>query len=251
MADQIQLRRDTAANWTTSNPVLADGEIGLERDTNKFKVGNGTENWVTRPYGGIVGPQGATGPQGLQGIQGPTGLTGATGPQGNTGPQGIQGIQGLTGLTGATGPQGLIGLTGATGPQGPQGIQGVPGEVTLAGTETLSNKTLNGVVLNDGYTEEIFVVTGTTPALSPANGSIQTWALTGNSTPTAGTWNSGQSITLMVNDGTAFTITWTALSITWINNAGAAPTLSLTGFTTIALWKVGSVIYGAFVGNGS
>lgn len=224
MADKIQLRRDTAANWTSSNPVLADGEIGLERDTDKFKVGNGVDNWATRPYGGIVGPQGI---------------------------QGIQGIQGATGPTGPAGPTGPTGATGATGPQGPQGIQGVPGEVTLAGIETLSNKTLNGVVLNDGYTEEIFTVTGTTPALSPTNGSVQTWTLTGNSTPTAGTWNNGQSITLMINDGTAFTITWTSLAVTWVNNAGAAPTLSLTGFTTIALWKVGTVIYGALVGNGS
>lgn len=224
MADKIQLRRDTAANWTSSNPILADGEIGLERDTDKFKVGNGVDNWATRPYGGVVGPQGI---------------------------QGIQGIQGDTGPTGPTGPAGPTGATGATGPQGPQGIQGVPGEVTLAGIETLSNKTLNGAVLNDGYTEEIFTVTGTTPALSPTNGSVQTWTLTGNSTPTAGTWAAGQSITLMVNDGTAFTITWTSLAVTWINNAGAAPTLSLTGFTTIALWKVGTVIYGALVGNGS
>ena len=118
-------------------------------------------------------------------------------------------------------------------------------------TPTINTPTVSGAVLNDGYTEEIFAVTGTTPALSPTNGSIQTWTLTGNSTPTAGTWADGQSITLMVNDGTAFTITWTSLAVTWVNNAGAAPTLSLTGFTTIALWEVGSVIYGALVGNGS
>lgn len=222
MADKIQLRRDTAANWTSSNPILADGEIGLERDTDKFKVGNGVDNWATRPYGGVVGPQGI---------------------------QGIQGIQGDTGPTGPTGPAGPTGATGATGPQGPQGIQGVPGEVTLAGIETLSNKTLNGAVLNDGYTEEVFAVTGTTPALSPTNGSIQTWTLTANSTPTAGTWAAGQSITLLVNDGTAFTITWTTLAVVWKTNAGVAPTLNTTGDTVIALWKVGTTIYGARVGD--
>jgi hypothetical protein len=109
--------------------------------------------------------------------------------------------------------------------------------------------TLSGVLLNDGYTEEVFAVSGTTPALSPANGSIQTWTLTGNSTPTAGTWNAGQSITLMVDDGTAYTITWSSLAVTWATNAGAAPTLNTSGYTTIALWKVGSTIYGARVGD--
>ena len=224
MADKIQLRRDTAANWTNSNPVLADGEIGLERDTDKFKVGNGVDAWGVRPYGGVVGPQGI---QGIQGVQG------------DTGPQGVQG------LTGPQGPQ------GATGPQGPQGIQGVPGEVSLAGSETLSNKTLLGAVLNDGYTEEVFTVSGTTPALSPINGSIQTWSLTAASAPTVGSWSSGQSITLMIDDGAAYAIDWTSMGISWVNNAKVAPTLATSGFTTIALWKVSTALYGAVVGNGA
>jgi hypothetical protein len=120
---------------------------------------------------------------------------------------------------------------------------------TLTGTQTLTNKTLNAAVLNDGYTEEVFAVTGTTPALSPTNGSIQTWTLSGNSTPTAGTWASGQSLTLMVDDGTARTITWTSLAVTWKTNGGTAPTLNTTGFTAIQLWKVDTVIYGARVGD--
>ena len=39
---KIQLRNDTAANWTTSNPILLKGEMGVEIDTGKFKIGNGT-----------------------------------------------------------------------------------------------------------------------------------------------------------------------------------------------------------------
>jgi hypothetical protein len=42
MASKIQLRRDTAANWTSVNPILASGEIGFITDTNKFKIGNGS-----------------------------------------------------------------------------------------------------------------------------------------------------------------------------------------------------------------
>jgi hypothetical protein len=126
---------------------------------------------------------------------------------------------------------------------------GATGDVTLTGTQTLTNKTLNAAVLNDGYTEEVFAVTGTTPALSPTNGSIQTWTLSGNSTPTAGTWANGQSLTLMIDDGSAFTITWTTLAVTWKTNGGTAPTLNTTGFTAIQLWKVDTVIYGARVGD--
>jgi hypothetical protein len=123
------------------------------------------------------------------------------------------------------------------------------GDVTQTGTQTLTNKTLSAAILNDGYTEEIFAVTGTTPALSPTNGSIQTWTLSGNSTPTAGTWANGQSMTLMIDDGTARTINWTSLAVTWKTNGGTAPTLNTTGFTVIQLWEVGNVIYGARVGD--
>lgn len=121
--------------------------------------------------------------------------------------------------------------------------------VTDSAAQTLSNKTLSGPTINDGYTEEVFAVSGTTPALSPTNGSIQTWTLTGNSTPTAGTWAAGQSLTLMVDDGTAYTITWSSVSVTWKTNGGTAPALNPTGFTAIQLWKVGSTIYGARVGD--
>lgn len=41
----LQVRRDTAANWTTADPVLADGEIGLETDTDRFKIGDGVAAW--------------------------------------------------------------------------------------------------------------------------------------------------------------------------------------------------------------
>lgn len=51
MATQIQLRRGTAAEWTSANPVLAEGELGLELDTGNFKIGNGVNNWSALDYG--------------------------------------------------------------------------------------------------------------------------------------------------------------------------------------------------------
>lgn len=47
---RIQLRHDTAANWTSANPVLLEGEVGLELDTLKQKVGDGSTAWNSLPY---------------------------------------------------------------------------------------------------------------------------------------------------------------------------------------------------------
>ena len=47
---QIKLRRDTAANWTSVNPVLGSGEPGFEIDTNRMKVGDGSTSWNNLDY---------------------------------------------------------------------------------------------------------------------------------------------------------------------------------------------------------
>jgi hypothetical protein len=47
---RFKLRTDTAANWTTSNPVLLLGEAGFESDTRKFKLGDGTTAWTSLLY---------------------------------------------------------------------------------------------------------------------------------------------------------------------------------------------------------
>lgn len=46
----IQLRRGTAAQWAAANPVLADGEVGLEKDTTEIKYGDGITPWNSLPY---------------------------------------------------------------------------------------------------------------------------------------------------------------------------------------------------------
>lgn len=50
MAIRIQLRRDISSNWTTNNPILLPGEIGVETDTLKFKIGNGSRWNATSSY---------------------------------------------------------------------------------------------------------------------------------------------------------------------------------------------------------
>ena len=50
MADIIQIRRDTATNWTSANPTLAQGELGAETDTSKIKIGDGSTAWTSLGY---------------------------------------------------------------------------------------------------------------------------------------------------------------------------------------------------------
>lgn len=83
---QLQVRRGTAAEWGASTNKLLSGELGYETDTNKLKVGNGTDFWTGLPYvnKGDIGPSGGpSGPSGASGLKGDTGNTGVTGPPGD------------------------------------------------------------------------------------------------------------------------------------------------------------------------
>lgn len=55
----IQLRRDTAANWTAANPVLRAGEAGFESDTRRLKIGDGATAWNALLY--VTGSGGGSG----------------------------------------------------------------------------------------------------------------------------------------------------------------------------------------------
>jgi len=124
---QLQFRRGMAAEWgaTGANPILAEGEMGIEIDTHRFKIGDGITAWNSLAYGGLQGLQGSTG------VQGPLGDTGATGPAGGptgaTGYTGSSGASGASGATGAVGPQGPVGATGSTGARGASGSTGPTG----------------------------------------------------------------------------------------------------------------------------
>jgi hypothetical protein len=113
-------------------------------------------------------------------------------------------------------------------------------------SEIAANISITGLTLLDGYTEEVFTITdGASVDLNPSNGSIQIWTLGANRSPTASSFASGRSMTLLVNDGSARTITWP--SVIWAG--GAAPTLATSGYTVIELWKVGTALYGVLVGK--
>lgn len=154
---RYKLRRGTLAQWLFKDPVLLDGEPGIEKGTGKWKVGDGKTKWSLLPYmsggGGEPGPQGPPGPQGIQGLDGPQGAQGiqgipgapgadgedgtdgAPGPQGIQGPPGPPGDDGAPGPQGIQGPPGVDGADGAQGIQGIQGIQGPPGEDGVDGAQ--------------------------------------------------------------------------------------------------------------------
>jgi hypothetical protein len=114
--------------------------------------------------------------------------------------------------------------------------------VGTSDTQTLSNKTITGTK------ETVYTITdGAGFEINPANGGIQSITLGASRTPAATNFTAGQSVTLMINDGSAYTITWTSVAVTWVG--GTAPTLATSGYTVIELWKVGSTIYGALVGT--
>jgi len=121
------------------------------------------------------------------------------------------------------------------------------GTVVEIGTNP-SSLTITGTILEDVYSWATTSGANTTD-LDPDNGSIHTVTLTGNITSLTDNLSSGEAITLMIDDGTAYSITWPTM--TWVNNSGSAPTLATSGYTVVALWKVSTTLYGALVGDGS
>jgi hypothetical protein len=67
MPVQIQFRRGTATQWSTANPTLASGELGLETDTLKIKIGNGSTAWNSLSYAAVGTVTGVTAGTGLSG----------------------------------------------------------------------------------------------------------------------------------------------------------------------------------------
>jgi hypothetical protein len=92
------------------------------------------------------------------------------------------------------------------------------------------------------YAETQYSLTGT--VIDPANGTMQYKILGANTTFTE-SLDDGQSVTLMINDGTARTATWP--TTTWVG--GAAPALPTTGYAVIELWQINGVLYGLHSGD--
>ncbi len=129
------------------------------------------------------------------------------------------------------------------------------GDVTTTGTQTLSNKTLVDPAITGTILEDVYTITdGAAFEIDPGNGSVQLITLGASRTPKATNFAAGESVMLMVDDGTAYTLTWTDATfggsgVVWKTDGGVAPTLNTSGYTAIVLWKVSTQVYGARVGD--
>ena len=123
-------------------------------------------------------------------------------------------------------------------------ISGITLEAGTSGVVTMKS----GLKLDHEVTETVTALSGTSDVLEPQEGTIRTHTLSGNTTYTE-SFSAGQSMTLMIDDGAGYTVTWPTM--TWVNNGGSAPTLATSGYTVIVLWKVSTTLYGALVGDGS
>lgn len=127
--------------------------------------------------------------------------------------------------------------------------------VTPTNAQTLTNKTLTDPAITGTILEDVYTITdGAAFEIDPGNGSVQLITLGASRTPKATNFAAGEAVTLMVDDGSAYTITWTdatfgGTGVVWKTDGGVAPTLNTTGYTAIVLWKVGTQVYGARVGD--
>lgn len=243
---QFQPRHDSSANWTTYNPILATGELGINLDIYEFKIGDGSNNWLQLPYMERTGTTGPTGPTGIGGtgstgstgplstVSGLTGFTGAsvTGPRGITGPTGLTGPPGFTGsgptgqtgitgplssITGPTGPTGFV-STGFTGPTGPENT-GPTGPFGITGYTGPSGAGITGPTGSGGGAGSIL------------SGSIQV-AFNGSSVFSTTTYDFSQ---FPASIGTWSTPSATVLTLTYSSTTYPTSTLP-PNFSGIAFW---------------
>lgn len=204
---------DNSANWDsayTDRLKWDGGATGLTASTGRTSLGLGTAATMTGPSGTIVGTTDT------QTLSAKTLTSPIISTISNTGT-----------LTLPTSTDTLVGR---------------------ATTDTLTNKTLTSPTMIGTLIEDVFTITDAAGfAIDPDNGSIQLVTLGANRTPTVANFAAGEAVTLMINDGTAYTITWTTIGVVWVG--GSAPTLATTGYTVVELWRVGSTYYGALVGN--
>ena len=263
MAVQIQMRRDTAANWTSAAPTLAAGEWGLETDTLKFKIGDGTTAWASLAYSSL--------PSGVLQLSGGA-MTGAITTNSTFDGRDVA-ADGAT--ADAALPKAGGAMTGAITTNSTfDGVDIATRDAVLTSTTTTAaaalpkaGGTLSGAivaadqiisapVLKDvGETCVANATSGSTDTIDLTDGNVHNVTLTANCTftfsnpPASGT--SG-SFTLFLNqDGTGSrTATWPG-SVKWAG--GTAPTLTTTAsrtdilvFTTI---DAGTIWYGAVSGQ--
>lgn len=165
---QIQVRRGTASQWTSTNPTLAAGEFGFETDTNKLKCGNGSTAWNSLSYINNDGD--------ITGVTAGTGLSGG-------GTSGTVTVSIDTSVTADLSTAQTLTNKNLT-----SGTNTFPSSLaTLTGAETLTNKTLTAPVINLALnaqtgTTYTFVAGDNGKLVTASNASAQTYSIPTNAT---------------------------------------------------------------------
>ena len=276
MASKIQIRRDTASNWTSVNPTLSNGELGLETDTKKLKAGDGSTAWTSLAYytlataGYITETSTAT-------------LTNKTINYANNTLTGVVGVTATQTLTNKTLTSPVLGGTTSTASgnivlsPATQIVEvkgngsSVEGQIKLNCHANTHGQTVKAQPHSESVTNTMLLPKGSSStlvseiglatltnktmvdivyplsgvALLAANGGVQTKTV-GAAITFTDSLVTGDAIVLMLEAGASYTVTWPTMQ--WVTSAGnVAPTL--TAKDTIVLWKVGSVLHGAYTGS--
>lgn len=179
-------RRGTASQWAVTNPVLESGELGIETDTKKLKLGDGRTAWKNLFYVGGLMP-GENGPVGPRGPAGPSGPLGGVGPKGDIGDIGDPGPRGaITALFPTVYDSENFDLS-----LDPSGLQIGEGQVVSAASAKLSSYTLQPSDANSFIGSSSSALTVTVPDVLE-DGQMVTFIQTGTDKITF----SGQGITL-------------------------------------------------------
>tara|TARA_R110000868_G_scaffold8585_4_gene44263 strand:- start:738 stop:1658 length:921 start_codon:yes stop_codon:yes gene_type:complete len=168
---QIQVRRGTAAQWTSANPTLAAGEMGFETDTNKFKIGTGSTAWSSLTYFSALA----------------TPVTIANGGTGvATAPAAMAALMGYTSTATAAGTTTLTNTSSYyqqfTGVTTQTVVLPVTSTLTTGWTFHLVNNSTGLVTVNSSGGNQVIIIPATTTAMVTCIGTTLT---------TAADWESG------------------------------------------------------------
>ena len=287
MAVQIQMRRDTASNWTSNNPTLAVGEWGLETDTAKFKIGTGSAAWTALGYSSLpsnvlslaggamtgaittnstfdgrdVAADGVTADAALPKAGGA--MTGAITTNSTFDGRDVA-ADGVT--ADAALPKAGGAMTGAITTNSTfDGVDIATRDAVLTSTTTTANAalpkaggTLSGAIvaadqiisapIMKDYSESTQAMAAHDVDLTLGN--VQTYTLSGNQTLTfsnAPASGTAGSFTLIVTNGASATLTWPT-SVDWAG--GTAPTLTASGKDILTFTTIdgGTIWYGFAAG---
>ncbi len=223
MAVKVQLRRGTASEWTAANPTLSQGELGVELDTVKFKVGNGSTAWNSLNYASVS-------------------FRGAHNSSTIYYPGDIATSSGNSYICILTTTNGILATNTTYWNVFAQ--KGADGEVTLATAQTLSNKTITSAKyvvsalgsISGTNTLDLAAATEFTATLSGAT----TFAF--SNAPGAG---SAQVVYLRLTNAGSTTIFWPANTKF---AGGTAPTLTSSGVDLLAVkYDLTTTTYQVFV----